>query len=143
MMATSSSVLIPLRFLATVAHLITAIMVVLTKESNILAALPMSYDMSMYREFDTSQHNVLVIHDVVLNFVSDIVTHSIAALLSCYFMNEMLHYVTYWYIFIFFGFARTPIPHLINEAFFQGSSCDLRIRMYSNDDYVQVEPILK
>jgi len=115
------SQIIPTRFLMTMAHFIAVIMVIYTKQNNILDSLSASYTSS---EYDSAKRSVdaavaLSIICLCFEFIGlmagismfmltlngfDIFAHFVGGMLTCWYIIDSWHYVSIWYIWVFFCF---------------------------------------
>uniref|UniRef100_A0A7S0QDJ6 Transmembrane protein 107 n=1 Tax=Cryptomonas curvata TaxID=233186 RepID=A0A7S0QDJ6_9CRYP len=112
--------LIPCRFMCTVCFLIATIMVFSTMPENIVASLPSKYTESAYNTNSLSLNFALALNLICLGVsyigflggfsmflpfvnVVVIISHTIGCIFTCVFIMEAWHYLTFWYIFLFFS----------------------------------------
>jgi len=112
--------LIPTRFMSTICFLVATIMVFSTMAENILMALPPNYSESSYRSNSTSFTFALVLTIIsigvnllgfMLGFsmfmpavcVLNIVSHTVGCIYTCVFIMQSWHFMTFWYIWVFFA----------------------------------------
>jgi hypothetical protein len=117
---TANDTLIPTRFLATIGHMITVLMIFNTRAGNIRASLAVDATSVDYDDADSSLLAGLwlamlcfaieligqfagftlfkPVHNCVLIFC-----HFWGCLFLCWFMLDSWHYLSFWYTFIFFN----------------------------------------
>mmetsp|Transcript_29703 Transcript_29703/g.70702 ORF Transcript_29703/g.70702 Transcript_29703/m.70702 type:complete len:142 (-) Transcript_29703:90-515(-) len=112
--------LIPTRFMCSISYLVAAIMVFSTMTENVLASLPKTYATT---QFDANSTSLLVALIItcgcigvnLLGFMSGfsmfipavnvivIISHTLGCIYTCIFIMEGWHYLTAWYMLVFFA----------------------------------------
>ncbi|KNC97876.1 uncharacterized protein SPPG_09416 [Spizellomyces punctatus DAOM BR117] len=125
---TTADALLPARFLTTIAHFITTLMVFFTKDIYVRAALPIG-DSSQYASYDNSLTAALALSWVcfaieLFGLFSGMTTfnqgagtlylwaHTAGIIALIFFVLEGWHYMIYWYIFTF----CSALPALIETG---------------------------
>mmetsp|Transcript_9408 Transcript_9408/g.18859 ORF Transcript_9408/g.18859 Transcript_9408/m.18859 type:complete len:142 (+) Transcript_9408:120-545(+) len=112
--------IIPTRFMSSMSFLVSTVMVFSTSAENVLASLPKNPSEASFNANETSLYfalavTILCIAINLFGFMGGfsmflagfnvlvVLSHTIGTLYTCVFIMEAWHYLTFWYISVFFA----------------------------------------